>query len=151
MNAYLEHNRLARFARNTYSSFLGYLATAYAHLTKPTYGKYDLSHLTQSDAQNVLGPIQDDEALLLYSVVRGMRMRAVLEVGGLSGFSALNFVRALSSKSGGFVMTIDIDKVRKVADNHYTIAKPAGKVIAHDLRHPFASRGLPECFDMVFF
>ena len=151
MNAYLETNWLARFARNSYSSFLGYLATAYAHLTKPTYGKYDLSHLVQSDNQQVQGPVQDDEALLLYAVVRGMRMRSVLEVGGLSGFSALNFVRALPPKSKGFVLTIDIDPVRKVADNHHTIIKPAQNVTADDLRPIFGNYEGIDCFDMLFF
>lgn len=151
MNTYLEHNWLARFARNSYSSFLGYLATACARLTKPTYGKYDLSHLTQSDAQSVLGPIQDDEALLLYSVVRGMRMRAVLEVGGLSGFSALNFVRALPPDKGNFVATIDIDPVPKVADNHHIIVKPAQTITADDLHPLFGGNDTADYFDMVFF
>lgn len=31
--------------------------------------------------------------LLLYAVVRGMRMRTVVEIGGLSGYSALNFLQ----------------------------------------------------------
>ncbi|MGI9337296.1 MAG: hypothetical protein ACR2P4_02145, partial [Gammaproteobacteria bacterium] len=151
MNSYLEHNWLARFARNSYSSFLGYLATAYAHLTKPKYGKYDLSHLVQSDNQYVLGPVQDDEALLLYAVVRGMRMRTILEVGGLSGFSALNFTRALPPKSNGVVMTIDIDAVRKVADNHHVVIKPAQDVTADDLRPVLAAYDTGGCFDLVFF
>ena len=30
--------------------------------------------------QWVVGPIQDDEALLLYSIVRGMRLQTILEV-----------------------------------------------------------------------
>jgi hypothetical protein len=36
---------------------------------------YDLSHLTQSPDQRVQGPIQDDEALLLYALVKVMRLR----------------------------------------------------------------------------
>ena len=30
---------------------------------------YDLTHLTQPENQNVSGPIQDDEALFLYSII----------------------------------------------------------------------------------
>lgn len=48
-------------------------------------GKYDLSHLVQPLDQQVGGPVQDDEALLLYAMVRCMRVRRVLEIGGLSG------------------------------------------------------------------
>ena len=58
--------------------------------------KYDFSHLIQSPDQMVNGPIQDDEALMLYAVVRTMRLRRVLELGGLSGYSARNFLSALS-------------------------------------------------------
>ncbi len=45
--------------------------------------KYDLDHLIQTNKQDVIGPIQDDEALLLYSIVKGMRLNRVLEIGGL--------------------------------------------------------------------
>jgi hypothetical protein len=32
--------------------------------------KYNIEHLTQPDNQAVLGPLQDDEALLLYSLIK---------------------------------------------------------------------------------
>ena len=44
--------------------------------------KYNFDHLIQSDKQDVLGPIQDDEALFLYSIIRGCRLSRVLEIGG---------------------------------------------------------------------
>ena len=42
------------------------------------------------------GPLcaQDDEALLLYAITRGMRCRTVVEIGGLSGYSGRNFLAA---------------------------------------------------------
>ena len=40
------------------------------------------------------GAPQDDEALVLYAVVRGMRMEAVVEIGGLDSYSAANFIQA---------------------------------------------------------
>jgi predicted O-methyltransferase YrrM len=102
---------------------------------------YDLSHLTQPDDENVVGPIQDTEALFLYSIVRGMRMRRVLEIGGLSGYSATNFVRAISS--GGTVYTVDISPVRQVSENHKVIVKDARTLTASDVDD--------EPLDMIFF
>ena len=55
---------------------------------------YDLTHLTQNENQRVLGPIQDDEALFLYSIIRGCRLERILEIGGLNGYSARNFLKA---------------------------------------------------------
>jgi predicted O-methyltransferase YrrM len=43
--------------------------------------KYDLSHLTQDEAQISMGPIQDDEALLLYALVKVIRPKTVVEFG----------------------------------------------------------------------
>jgi hypothetical protein len=89
----------------------------------PISGKYDLSHLTQPSHQDVSGPIQDDEALFLFALIRVMRIRRVLEIGGLSGYSATNFIRAVGSD--GIVYTIDIYPVPKVAPNHVTITMDA--------------------------
>lgn len=52
--------------------------------------KYNLDHLVQPHKQMVCGPIQDDEALLLYAFVKTMRMKRILEIGGLDGHSARN-------------------------------------------------------------
>ena len=57
--------------------------------------KYDLNHLTQEDNQIVVGPIQDDEALFLYSLIRVKRIKCVLEIGGLNGYSSINFIKAM--------------------------------------------------------
>lgn len=102
---------------------------------------YDLSHLTQSEDENVSGPIQDTEALFLYSIVRGMRMRRVLEIGGLSGYSATNFVRALGE--GGTMYTVDIHHVPQVSQNHKVIVKDAQTLTAADVDN--------EPLDMIFF
>ena len=82
---------------------------------------YDLTHLTQPSNQTTLGPIQDDEALLLYALVKVMLIRNIVEVGGLSGYSARNFLKALDGK--GSLTTIDINSVQSQASNHKTIAK----------------------------
>jgi predicted O-methyltransferase YrrM len=104
---------------------------------------YDLTHLTQRDAQDVWGPIQDDEALLLLSVVRGMRMTNVLEIGGLDGYSARNFLAAFAEPHKSIMWTVDINPVSALAPNHRVIVKDARDLTRADLD----GRRL----DMVFF
>jgi len=93
--------------------------------------KYDLSHLVQHSAQNVLGPIQDDEALFLYSIIRGMRLKTVLEVGFGDGYSAKNFLKAVDGN--GLVISIEIGNIYKIQENHIPICKDASLIERKDL------------------
>ncbi len=61
-----------------------------------TISKYNLSHLTQA-SQYVFGPIQDDEALLLYGLFKTLRPKTVVEFGFSHGVSSTNFLQALDS------------------------------------------------------
>lgn len=101
--------------------------------------KYDLEHLTQDASQEVLGPIQDDEALLLFAVIRTMRIHNILEIGGLSGYSARNFSKATID---GLIYTVDINPVPKIANNHIVITKDCNLITKEDI---------PTKIDMVFF
>jgi hypothetical protein len=101
---------------------------------------YDLSHLTQDPSQEVLGPIQDDEALLLYAVCKVICARHVLEFGGLNGYSARNFLQAVGPE--GTVYTVERNPMERLADNHIVISKSAKDLGPHDIWHP--------C-DLVFF
>lgn len=94
---------------------------------------YDLSHLTQADSEAVIGPIQDTEALFLYSVVRGMRLRRILEIGGLSGYSAKNFLQAFAEPSQSIMYTVDINQVPVLQSNHKVIVKDATHLTPEDL------------------
>lgn len=105
--------------------------------------KYSFSHLTQDSTQKVWGPIQDDEALMLYSIIRGNRMSRILEVGGLSGYSARNFIEALDYTPDGVVYTVDIHPVPVMGINHKTIIKDAGELMADDIEN--------KPLDMIFF
>lgn len=105
--------------------------------------KYDLSHLTQDDTEMVCGPIQDTEALFLYSIIRGMGLRRILEIGGVDGYSATNFIKAFIKPEQSILYTIDIHPVPKVAPNHKVIVKDATHVTARDIDHT--------PLDMVFF
>ena len=109
--------------------------------------KYDLNHLTQ-DNYEVYGPIQDDEALFLYSIVRGKRIKTILEVGGLSGYSATNFIKAMEIFDGK-LYTVDINPVPKVSNNHIVITKNANDLKEHDLNYSKIEMLFFDCHDMI--
>ncbi len=103
---------------------------------------YNLSHLTQPQSQDgPPGPIQDDEALFLFALIRVMQIKNVLELGGLQGYSARNFCTAVGPQ--GRVYTVDVDRVPTVAPNHFTIQKNASDLTPDDIERTK--------LDMVFF
>jgi predicted O-methyltransferase YrrM len=109
--------------------------------------RYDLSHLTQDDTQRVLGPIQDDEALFLYALIRGNRMSRVLELGGLTGYSASNFLAALGCR--GMLYTVDVNPVPVLASNHIVIVKNALDLESTDVGSQPLDLVFFDCHDMV--
>ena len=111
---------------------------------------YDLTHLTQAPDQRVYGPIQDDEALFLYSIIRGARMRTILEFGGLSGYSARNFIAALAydDMTEKYVYTCELSSMEPVAPNHRIIQKHAAEISRADF---CAAAAATAHLDMVFF
>lgn len=110
---------------------------------------YDLSHLTQESTQNVWGPIQDDEALFLYSIIRGSRISKILEIGGLSGYSARNFLQAMTLSKNPVLYTCDLNPVPKLADNHKTIIKNAMELTREDLDNQQLEMVFFDCHDYV--
>ena len=102
---------------------------------------YNLSHLTQADDQLVAGPIQDDEALFLYALIRCTRIRRILEVGGLSGYSARNFLAAMGP--GGILYTVDLKHVPCLSSSHVTIMSSCEKLNGQHLEN--------QPVDLVFF
>lgn len=103
--------------------------------------KYNLEHLIQNNKQDVMGPIQDDEALFLYSIIKGMRLKTVLEIGFGSGYSATNFLRAVGDD--GCVITIDIGNFNSIQKNHIPLVKDVNLVKKEDI--------LIDKIDMIFF
>lgn len=106
---------------------------------------YDLSHLTQPEHQFVNGPIQDDEALVLYSIIRAKRIKTVLEIGGLNGYSAKNFCQAVGKE--GTVYTVDYGSTPKQNENHVVIQKDANNFNSDDLNHQFIELVFFDCHD----
>lgn len=88
----------------------------------------------QGEAQRVIGPLQDDEALVLFSLACVSHVRRVLEVGGLLGDSARTFLAALQRKEGARMYTIDVNRVR-VQDRvrHVVLRKDANQFTAADI------------------
>ncbi len=110
---------------------------------------YDLSHLTQESTQNVWGPIQDDEALFLYSIIRSSRISRILEIGGLDGYSARNFLQAMSLSKNPVLYTCDLVEVPKLADNHKIIVKNALHITKEDLDNREIEMVFFDCHDYV--
>ena len=111
--------------------------------------KYDLSHLSQPEHQNVSGPIQDDEALFIYSIIRGCRLERILEIGGLNGYSAKNFLQALSFSKKGILYTCDLNPVPVLDENHKVFVKNALDLTINDLDNKPLDLIFFDCHDMI--
>lgn len=78
--------------------------------------KFDLSHLNQ-DTQYVYGPIQDDEALFLYSIIKVLRPKSVVECGMYQGYSTQNILSALDSNAKLYTFDIQLINRKAIAFN----------------------------------
>ena len=107
----------------------------------------------QGVAQNVIGPMQDDEALLLYALVQTTHVARVLELGGLSGFSARTFLTAMHAKRSGRVYTVDLNKVPQVQwsggsdHRHVALVKDAARLEPADVDFEPLDLVLLDCHD----
>ena len=79
--------------------------------------KYDLTHLVK-DSQFVFGPIQDDEALFLFGIVKAIRPKIVVEFGFSYGFSSMNFLKALDNDEKTRLFSYDIKNLNTKAFAH---------------------------------
>jgi predicted O-methyltransferase YrrM len=80
-------------------------------------------------SEDSVGPVQQDEALLLHALVRALRPATIVEIGFLCGHSAFNFLRALDADAR--LYSFDIDP---------TCAEFARCRCAHDPRFVFRNR-----------
>lgn len=104
---------------------------------------YNLQHLTQDDAQNKPGAIQDDEALFFFALIRLTRIKRIVEFGGVHGYSARNFCEAIDE---GTVYTVDwgVEGETPIqGDNHKVITKNVADITPEDLDN--------EPIDLLFF
>lgn len=112
--------------------------------------QHDLAHLGwQGRRQAVIGPMQDDEALLLFAVVRALGVRRILEVGGLNGFTATNFIAATRCHPGARVYTVDTQTVASVGKYHRVLQKSAADLVAKDINHTPVDLLLLDCHNFT--
>lgn len=105
---------------------------------------YNLTHLTQDAKQNNPGPIQDDEALLLFALIKVTRIKRILELGAGNGYSSENFCKAIGDNGTVYSVDWGVDAhCPKFADNHVVIVKNVAELKAQDVDN--------EPVDLVFF
>jgi predicted O-methyltransferase YrrM len=90
----------------------------------------DISHLTIF-SEVADGPVQREEALLLYGLLRVVRPRTVIEIGFYKGDSALNFLCALDADAR--LYSFDIHGAERARDS-----------FGHDPRFTFRTRSQDE-------
>lgn len=89
----------------------------------------------QNRKQTRVGPVQDDEALLLFALVRVMGVNRILEIGGLSGHSATVFSQAVACMPRPKVYTVDLRRVPTVDNVHTTLRMDAANLTAAHIDH----------------
>lgn len=78
-----------------------------------------MSHLISYRENDAIGPLQRDEAIALFGIVRTLRPKLVVEFGFFHGHSAFNFLQALEPDAELFSYDIDGDS-RKRAEMEFT-------------------------------
>jgi len=110
---------------------------------------YDLAHIGwQGRKQDVVGPLQDDEALLLFALSRALGVNRVLEIGSLNGDSARNFLSAVRCTLRAKVISVDPSPtVPMLAENHVVVRKDAASLSSADLDNLPVELLLLDCHD----
>lgn len=78
-----------------------------------------MSHLLAYREDDAIGPLQRDEAVALFGIVRTLRPQVVVEFGFFHGHSAFNFLQALEQDALLFSYDVDADS-RKRAETEFT-------------------------------
>lgn len=72
-----------------------------------------MAHLLSYREDDAIGPLQRDEALALFGIIRTLRPRVVVEFGFFHGHSAFNFLQALPEDGRLYSYDIDKDSIRR--------------------------------------
>jgi hypothetical protein len=70
-------------------------------------------HLLSYREDDAIGPLQRDEALALFGIIRTLRPRVVVEFGFFHGHSAFNFLQALPEDGRLYSYDIDADSMQR--------------------------------------
>lgn len=72
-----------------------------------------MSHLLSYREDDAIGPLQRDEAIALFGIIRTLRPKVVVEFGFFHGHSAFNFLRALPEDGRLYSYDVDEDSIRR--------------------------------------
>ncbi len=78
-----------------------------------------ISHLSSYRENDAIGPLQRDEAIALFGIIRTLRPKTVVEFGFFHGHSAFNFLQALPDDAKLFSYDIDPESIRR-AEKEFT-------------------------------
>jgi len=80
--------------------------------------RYRVEHLAFYREEDVMGPLQRDEALLLFSLTQVLRPAVIVEFGFHCGHSAFNFLEAISPACHLYSYDID-DRAERIARERF--------------------------------
>lgn len=72
-----------------------------------------MSHLLSYRENDAIGPLQRDEAIALFGIIRTLRPKVIVEFGFFHGHSAFNFLQALPADGRLFSYDIDADSIKR--------------------------------------
>ena len=108
-----------------------------------------MSHLLSYREDDAIGPLQRDEAIALFGIIRTLRPTVIVEFGFFHGHSAFNFLQALPEDGRLYSYDIDPESIRRAEkefnfDRRFTfIAKSQSDFDPRDIDH--------QKIDFVFF
>lgn len=101
-------------ARSRQIFYCSRLVQLFSGIAFSTFGKsrrVGTLHLSSYEQEEAIGPLQRDEALLLFAVTKTIVPATVVEFGFFRGHSAFNFLRALPDD--GVLFSFDVSDVAK--------------------------------------
>lgn len=111
--------------------------TQKAFLSSQSCSPYLPPHLIHDyPKQDVQGPIQADESMLLHALLRTSGASRALELGGLQGHSASVFLHAMKCQPEYKMYTVDLNPVANQDPRHHkTLQKDAKFLTPDDIDH----------------
>ncbi len=76
-------------------------------------GRSGMEHFSAYRENDAIGPLQRDEAVALFGIIRTLRPQVVVEFGFFHGHSAFNFLKALAPDARLFSYDVDAESERR--------------------------------------